>query len=181
MEYGRKYGYTFEHEATYKKMCLVNDSVYIAQYEDGEWTATGAQFQVPYVFKTLFSHEKLTYEDICETKATTTSLYLDFNENLGEEHNYKFVGRVGSFVPVKPGNGGGVLLYLKGEQLVSVTGTKKKGKVSKEEEPFYRWLESESVNKEKYTDILDERYYRGLVDDAVETISEFGDFEWFSS
>lgn len=182
MEYGRKYGYTFEHEATYSKMCLVNESVYIAQYDNGEWTATGAQFAVPYVFKTLFSHEKITFHDICETKSTTTSLYLDMNECLGEnEHDYKFVGRVGSFVPVKPGNGGGVLLYLKGEQLVSVSGTKKKGKVSKEEEPFYRWLESESVDKNNYTDILDDRYYRGLVDDAVETISAFGDFEWFTS
>jgi len=183
MNYGKEYGYTFEHEATYSKMCLVNESVYIAQYADTkEWTATGAQFQVPYVFKTLFSHEAITYDDICETKATTTSLYLDMNEHLGEDqHDYIFVGRVGSFVPVKPGNGGGVLLYKKGDQLVSVTGTKKKGKVPKDEEPFYRWLESESVNKETYTDILDDRYYRGLVDDAIETISEYGDFEWFRS
>ena len=182
MEYGKQYGYSFEHEATYEKMCLVNDAVYIAKYDNGEWTATGAQFQVPYVFKTLFSHEKLTFNDICETKSTTTSLYLDMNENLGsDEHDYIFVGRVGSFVPVKPGNGGGVLLYLKGEQLVSVTGTKKKGKVSKDEEPFYRWLESESIDRKTYNDILDDRYYRGLVDDAVDTISDFGDFEWFCS
>lgn len=34
MDYGKMYGYTFEHEATYKRMCLVNDAVYIAQYED---------------------------------------------------------------------------------------------------------------------------------------------------
>ena len=195
-EYGKEYGYSFEHEATYEKMCLINDAVYIAKYNDGNhefelstgekiktsWTATGAQFAVPYIFKTIFSNTKLCFKDVCETKSTTTSLYLDMNENLGEdEHDYKFVGRVGSFIPVKPGNGGGVLLYLKGEQLVSVSGTKKKGKVSKDEEPFYRWLESESVDRETYNDILDDRYYRGLVDDAVDTISEFGDFEWFSS
>ncbi len=182
MEYGKKYGYSFEHEATYSKMCLVNHAVYIAQYENGEWTATGAQFAVPYVFKTLFSHEALVPNDVCETRATTTSLYLDFNEGYGEdEHNYKFVGRVGSFIPVKTGNNGGVLLYLKGDKLVSVTGTKKKGKVNKDEEPFYRWLESEDVDINKYFDIYDERYYRGLVDDAVKTISEYGDFEWFVS
>jgi DNA polymerase elongation subunit (family B) len=28
--FGAKYGYTFEHEATYDKFCLVNDAVYIA-------------------------------------------------------------------------------------------------------------------------------------------------------
>ena len=67
MDYGKEYGYTFEHEATYEKMCLVNDAVYIAKYADtGEWTATGAQFAVPYVFKTLFSHEKIDFDDICE-------------------------------------------------------------------------------------------------------------------
>ena len=182
MEYGKKYGYSFEHEATYSKMCLVNDAVYIAQYENGEWTATGAQFAVPYVFKTLFSHEALVPNDVCETRATTTSLYLDFNEGYkDDEHNYKFVGRVGSFIPVKPNNNGGVLLYLKGDKLVSVTGTKKKGKVNKDEEPFYRWLESEDVDVNKYFDIYDERYYRGLIDDAVETINKYGDFEWFVS
>ena len=182
MDYGKEYGYTFEHEATYAKMCLVNESVYVAQYDNGEWTATGAQFQVPYVFKTLFTHEKIDFIDICETKSTTTSLYLDYNENLGEdEHDYVFVGRVGSFVPVKPGNGGGVLLYLKGEQHVHVAGTNKKGKIPKDEELWYRWLESEAVNKETYNDILDDKYYHRLVDDAIETISKYGDFEWFRS
>ena len=34
MDFGREYGYTFEHEATYEKMCLVNDAVYIAKYKD---------------------------------------------------------------------------------------------------------------------------------------------------
>ena len=63
MEYGEAYGYTFEHEATYDRMCLVNDAVYIAKYKDGkhagEWTATGTQFQVPYVFKKLFTKEPI--------------------------------------------------------------------------------------------------------------------------
>ena len=101
MEFGRKYGYEFEHEATYEKMCLVNDAVYIAKYasaewcqdhygylpEDnkkkaGKWTATGTQFQVPYVFKTLFSHEPIEFDDMCETKSVTTALYLDMNESM---------------------------------------------------------------------------------------------------
>ena len=61
-------------------MCLVNDAVYIARYPDGKWTATGTQFQVPYVFKTLFSREAITFDDLCETKAVTTALYLSGND-----------------------------------------------------------------------------------------------------
>lgn len=86
MDYGKQYGYNFEHEATYDRMCLVNDAVYIAKYKDGkhagEWTATGTQFQVPYVFKKLFSKEPIEFEDMCETKSVTSALYLDMNENL---------------------------------------------------------------------------------------------------
>ena len=83
-DFGQQYGYTFEHEATYSKMCIINDAVYIAEEveADGQpcepfWTATGKQFQVPYVFKTLFSHEEVTFDDLCETMATTTALYLN--------------------------------------------------------------------------------------------------------
>lgn len=82
MDFGRKYGYEFEHEATYDRMCLVNDAVYIAKYDNGEWTATGTQFQIPYVFKKLFSKEDILFDDLCETKSVTSSLYLDMNENL---------------------------------------------------------------------------------------------------
>ena len=86
MEYGKMYGYIFEHEATYDRMCLVNNTVYIAKYKDGkhagEWTATDTQFQIPYVFKKLFTHEEITFDDMCETKSVTGALYLDMNENL---------------------------------------------------------------------------------------------------
>lgn len=86
MDYGKQYGYDFEHEATYNRMCLVNDAVYIAKYKDGkkagQWTATGAQFAVPYTFKKLFSKEPIEFEDMCEVKGVSTSLYLDTNESL---------------------------------------------------------------------------------------------------
>lgn len=93
MEFAAKYGYEFEHEATYDRICLVNDAVYIAKYDDkgirnkggkhaNEWTATGDEFQIPYTFKTLFSHEPIEFDDLCETKSVSTALYLDFNENL---------------------------------------------------------------------------------------------------
>ena len=82
MDFAKKYGYEFEHEATYDRMCLVNDAVYIAKYDNGKWTATGTQFQVPYVFKTLFSKEPIEFKDLCETKSVSTALYLDMNEGL---------------------------------------------------------------------------------------------------
>ena len=180
MDYGKQYGYNFEHEATYDRMCLVNDAVYIAKYKDGkhagEWTATGTQFQVPYVFKKLFSREPIEFEDMCETKSVTSALYLDSNESLPEdEHNYSFIGKVGSFCPVKPGCGGGILLREKDGKYYAATGTLKKDKTP------YRWMESEMVRVLDKADDIDRSYYDVMVDAAVETISQYGDFEWFVS
>ncbi len=88
-DYGKQYGYDFEHEATYDRMCLVNDAVYIAKYDNGKWTATGTQFKIPYVFKTLFSKEPIEFKDLCETKSVTGSLYLDMNEDLPDVSEYE--------------------------------------------------------------------------------------------
>src|SRR5450756_2161009 len=119
MEFGQQYGYDFEHEETYSKFCLVNDAVYVAKKHDGTWTATGAQFQHPYVFKTLFSKEPLNYHDFTETKTVTTALYLDFGD--GEP---RFVGRAGAFVPVLAGTGGCTLLRGKDGAFHAASGTK---------------------------------------------------------
>ena len=171
MEYGKMYGYEFEHEATYDRMCLVNDAVYIARYSDGSWTATGTQFQIPYVFKRLFSKEELVFEDLCVTKSVNTSLYLDMNEDLPEdEHNYVFIGKVGQFTPIKPGCGGGILYREKEGKYYAATGSK-----------GYRWLESEMVFELNKLDSIDESYFIKLADDAVETIKKYGDYEWFVS
>lgn len=180
MEFGKMYGYTFEHEATYDRMCLVNDAVYIAKYKDGkhagEWTATGTQFAVPYVFKKLFSKEPIEFEDMCETKSVATALYLDKNERLPEdEHNYIFVGKVGNFCPIKPDCGGGELLR---------EGKDKEGNIkysSATGAKGYRWLEAETVKALNKEDDIDRTYYDSLVNDAVDTISKYGDFEWFAS
>ena len=159
-------------------MCLVNDAVYIARYRDGkhagEWTATGTQFQVPYVFKTLFSKESIAFEDMCETKSVSTALYLDMNENLPEnEHDYRFVGKVSNFCPIKPGRGGGELLREGKDKEGNVKFSAATGSKG------YRWLESEIVREAGQTDDIDRSYYDKLVNDAVTTISKYGDFEWF--
>ena len=238
MKFAEKYGYTFEHEATYDRMCLVNDAVYIAKYagdEDHEfklstgekiqtkWTATGTQFMVPYVFKKCFTHSEVKFADLCEFKSVQSAMYLDMNENMdnGEEeilnkvldirakkakavggigpklqkildeyadmsdediikkinslHNYKFVGKVGQFCPVKSGLGGGLLVreQLKKDGTVgmnAVVGTS-----------GYRWLESENVDAEHMMDIIDISYYNTLANNAIEEISKYGDYEWFVS
>jgi hypothetical protein len=172
-DFGKKYGYTFEQEDIYDKFCLVNDAVYIARYKGGEkdkqWVAVGAQFQHPYVFKTLFSKERLLFEDLCETKGVTSSLYLDMNEKLHEgEHNYHFVGRVGSFVPIKPGCGGGILLREKDGKYYAATGSK-----------GYRWLEAEVVKELGKEDDIDYGYFNSLKEEAKNTIEKYGSFDWF--
>ena len=235
MDFGERRGYTFEHEATYEKMCLVNDAVYIAKYASVEWTenaygyvptkqkkkaghwdATGKQFAVPYVFKKLFSKEDIEFNDMCETMSVATSLYLDMNEDLpdvseeekqlekllkelsdisklsdpmtkecqeferlekiiSDGHRYKFVGKVGSFCPIKPGCGGGELLR---------EGTDKNGNVKYSAatgSKGYRWLESEMVKVLEKENDIDRSYYDKLVDDAADTISKYGDFNWFVS
>ena len=174
MDYGKQYGYTFEHEATYEKMCLVNDAVYIAKYKDGDWTATGTQFQVPYVFKTLFSKEPIEFKDMCETKSVSSALYLDMNENLGpDEHSYRFVGKVGSFCPIKPGKNGGELLREAKDKEGNVKYSSATGAKG------YRWLEAELVKVGEKQDDIDRSYYDRLVDEAVATIEKYGDLETF--
>ena len=213
VERGKRYGYNFEVEHIFDRICLVNNAVYIAKLADddpedpGKWTATGTQFAVPYVFKTLFSKEPIQFNDMCETKNSAVGLiYLDMNESYpdvtAEEkqfknleskykkgelsdtlfenecaslrerieagHNYIFVGKVGLFCPIKPGCGGGTLVCKRDEKYSAITGTK-----------GYRWLESEIVKQNGKEDDIDKSYYNKLVDDAVSTISEFGDIEWF--
>ena len=177
MEFGEKYGYTFEHEATYDKMCLVNNAVYIAKYAMGGegWTATGKEFAVPYLFKNVFSKEPITFEDLCEVKSVKTAMELDMNEKLPEgEHDYHFVGRVGNFCPIKPGCGGGLLMRQAKDKdgnlkYDAVVGTK-----------GYRWLEAERV-KNVCEENIDRSYYDGLVNDALDEIGKYGDVEWFIS
>ena len=87
VKFGHEFGYDFETEAEFDKFCLVNDAVYVAKYKEAVkgawWTATGTQFQVPYVFKTLFSGEELIFEDFCETKSVAKgAIVIDMNESL---------------------------------------------------------------------------------------------------
>ena len=243
MDFGKKYGYTFEIESHYERMALVNNAVYIALRakddpswtdecakakekglpEPTRWTATGAQFAHPFVFKKLFSKEKMDFWDYCEIKTVQTAMYLDMNENLpnvekeekdleklqkrrkmlaevmknradpqyeqakaeyedlakdeeilneiiAKGHSYYFIGKAGSFCPVRPGLEGG-LLKRKGTngRYDYVAGAK-----------GYRWLEAEALQKiPDCKNMIDMNYFRDLADTAIETINKFGSFELF--
>ena len=94
LSFGQRYGYTFEIEHKFEKICLVNNAVYIAKCaaddadSPGKWTATGKQFAVPYVFKKLFSKEPIIFDDMCETVNVTSAIYLDMNEGLPSDTLY---------------------------------------------------------------------------------------------
>lgn len=217
MDFANKYGYMFEHEATYDRMCLVNDAVYIAKYSDDEsingdhvnqWTATGTQFQVPYVFKTLFSKEPIQFEDMCETNSVTTALYLDMNEDLPDVSGYEeelskaeTKYRKGTLSDrtyeslkkeLEPKISEGHDLHFVGKVGLfcpikpgcggGILLREKDGKYyAVGGSKGYRWLESEMVRELGREDDIDRSYYNRLVDEASEAISKYGDFERFVS
>jgi len=158
-EFGRKYGYDFEHEATYDEFVLFNDAVYIAK--DGDtWSATGAQFQHPYVFKTLLSHEDVLFDDLCETRNVVKG-----SIHISNPDGTRFVGRIGRFVPIKEGTGKGEghLLRINEDKEYAVTGTK-----------GYLWLEAEMVEELELEEAIDMSYFDDLLSKANESLKNVG-------
>lgn len=234
-DFGERYGYMFEHECTYEKMCLVNKAVYIAKYatEDycryaygdeyvdipsncaknkkkgGKWEATGDQFAVPYIYKTMFSHEELEFGDFCETFSVSKGdLYLDMNEELPDvteyekkllklENDYK-KGKISdtTFEPesdaliekIEEGHS----LHFVGRvgQFTPVVPGSGGGVLYRVNDgknyaasgsTGYRWLESETMKLNGMEDMIDKSFYQKLADDAIEEISKYGDYDWFVS
>ena len=196
MNFGKTYGYNFEHEATYDRMCLVNNAVYIAKYAQpevteslygyvpdknkskaGQWTATGTQFAVPYVFKTLFTKEEIVFEDLCETKSVSSCIYLNMDPTISNEQvkveDMRFIGKVGAFCPMREGYGGDLLREMTDKN----TGEKKYAYVTGSK--GYYWLESDVVKTLGKEEYIDKTLYYEFVNDAVKTISKYGDFERF--
>lgn len=96
------------------------------------------------------------------------------DKQIAEGHNYRYIGKIGLFTPVKSGVGGGILVResnLKGQiKYDSASGAK-----------GYRWLESVTVQDLHLEKQVDRSFYDAQVDAAVEAISKYGDFEWFVS
>ena len=156
-EVGAQYGYEFEHEATYDEFVLFNDAVYIAR-EGDKWSATGAQFQHPYVFKTLLSKEEITFDDMCETRNVVKG-----EIHIRNESGDRFVGRIGRFVPVTAEANGGSLMRVVDDKAYAVSGTK-----------GYLWLEAETVQKLGYEEYIDRSYFEALVSKARTSLEELG-------
>jgi hypothetical protein len=199
-KFGKRYGYTFDHEETYDRMCLINGSTYIAHScygkHEGQWVAVAAQFQHPYVFKSLFSHEPITFDDMCETKSSNTALYLLHSDNGDEDVGddaYKFIGKVGRFCPMKAGCGGGLLLNKKSDetydkQLKAWERRQTEGKTTGSPPAKYSaatgtdgyyWEDAEIVKALHKEDEIDREYFRKLCDDAIAAIEEYGNFHNF--
>lgn len=209
--YGALYGYSFETEHVFDRLCLVNNAVFIGKCSQddpdpdwrGKWEATGKQFQVPYVFKTLFSHEEIEFDDMVEMLSVQSALYLDMNENLPDVSLLeKDLVKEQKRVPVNPSK----IMYLESEIakghnyiFIGKTGAfcpikegcgggllmrlnENTGKYSYASgSKGFRWMEAEVVkNLHKEADI-DRSFYNNLLDTAVESISAFGDFEAFVS
>lgn len=210
-DFGHKYGYEFEVEHKFQKICLVNRSVYIA-YEDYDdihgWTATGTEFAVPYVFKTLFSKEPIEFGDYCVTKSVSKgSMYLDFNEKYTElpelEKEYTKLSRKQVELKTSPEEDRRIEELAKltesmhnrnfvGRigQFVSVKDGINGGTLeAKRDDKYasvagtkgYRWMEAESFKTCHSTDEIDISYYRKLCDDAVADIEKYGNYEAFIS
>ena len=161
LRFGECYGYTFEVEDVWDRICLVNDAVFIGHTDEG-WKATGAEFQVPYIFKTLFTGEPINFRDLCETKSVSKgAIYLDMEDG----NEMRFVGRVGQFTPIKTG---GTLYRVDNGKKYAVAGTK-----------GYKWLESSMVKTLGKEDDIDISYYEDMAHDAMFDIIVLGDYSSF--
>lgn len=168
-QFGKEYGYTFEVEDRYDRFALVNDAVYIAHDESG-WHATGAQFAHPYVFKILFSHEEVNFDDYCETKQVLQGTIYLGDDGVEDVEQMQFVGRVDKFVPVT--EGGRHVWRIKEDRMYAVTGTKD-----------HMWIRAGVARRlyEEGTLKLDMTYYDKLTRAAIKAISQFGDFNSFTN
>lgn len=186
-KFGKCYGYSFELEDAWDRICLVNDAVFIGHTEEG-WKATGAEFAQPYVFKTLFTHEEITFNDLCETKSVQKgAIYLSDKEISNkakeepidipdmvyeepkEDSSTHFIGRVSRFCPMKEGTpGAGYLYRMDNDKYYALSGTK-----------GYLWMESEVVKNLGKEDDIDISYYEKMAHDAMGDIIAYGNFDAF--
>lgn len=155
IDFGAKYGYTFELEHIYKRMALVNKATLIAEYYDAKkdkniWEAVATQFAEPYVYKNLFSGEDLVDDDFAITKEVKKSKIF-----IGDRH-------VGRLIRMYASKTGEVVESRNDKGKVSaVSGTK-----------GYLWREYTDF---KGKDDIDFAYYNSLIDNAVKAIHKVGD------
>jgi hypothetical protein len=79
---------------------------------------------------------------------------------ISKQHDYHFIGRVGQFVPIKPGHGGAELLCLRDGKYVAVAGT-----------TGYRFREYAYVVANHLEDDIDMSYYDNMCEELKSDIS----------
>ena len=94
----------------------------------------------------------------------------ELKEKIDKGHNLRFVGRVGQFTPILPGNNAGILYRVNDGKNYAASGT-----------TGFRWLESEMVKELNMEDKVDRSFYDKLANDAIEAIADVGNYEWFVS
>ena len=127
----------------------------------------GTQFQHPYVFKTLFSGEEVTFDDLCEGRSVVKgAIYLDKEQHETlDHHDMRFLGKTGRFVPVL--KGGGKLWRVNEGKFYAVSATK-----------GYLWMDAEVARLLGDVEI-DMSYFEKLKEEAIRTIEQFGSFKEF--
>ena len=91
--------------------------------------------------------------------------------DLSEYHDYHFIGKIGKFVPIKPGCGGGILLRQNGTKFANATGAS-----------GYYWIDADRVDPENYISVVDTSYHMNEVNKAVDAIYAVAgdqDISWF--
>lgn len=155
-DFGADYGYSFDHEATYDKLALVNKSTYVCKIgwnpkdkNIGMWEATGAQFKESYVYKVLFTEEQIEPKDFFITKEVKNA-----SIHVGGE----FVGRIAELYASKTG-----------EEVFRIT-EDKEGYVSGTK--GHKWKLSRDFTTR---DDIDMDYYNNLLQKAIDSVEKVGD------
>ena len=94
----------------------------------------------------------------------------ELEDLIKKGHNYIFVGRTGSFCPMKDGTGGGILVRENKDKFDSAPNSN-----------GTRWMEAEMVKTLGKEKDINTAWFDELCNRAIEDISQYGDFEWFVS
>lgn len=159
VEFGETWGYKFGVEAVFDRMVLINDAVLVGHIGGvDQWHAVGARFAVPYVYKSLFTKEKIEFEDLTESRSVKKgTMYLE-----NDDESMTFIGKVGLFCPMK--ESGGILYRVLDDKKYAVTGTK-----------GYKWLPADVVKSLGKEDDIDVSYFEAQTEEALDKIAKFGD------
>lgn len=200
-DFGKKYGYSFEIEDRFERICLTDKATFIAKFPEGKWFPKAATFAHPYIFKKLFSGDEIIFDDMCETKEVKeSSIYLDMNENLPDvteaEKMYKKLAKKPETtteeldelrIDISKGHDyhfvGRVGLFTpvvdgaNGGLLVKSEDGMKYDAVSGTK--GYRWMESGTIKDLGIEDQIDMDYFESLCTDAVAKVNVHGDFDIF--